>query len=226
MAKPLPWLDANRLEFPDPASALAEPNGLLAIGGDLSPERLVLAYSQGIFPWYSEGEPILWWSPDPRLVIFPGQLHISRSLRKILSQQKFTFTYNHAFADVVRACSEPRAKQPGTWITADMQQAYIQLHQQGFAQSLECWQGNKLVGGIYGVVLGKCFFGESMFSRVSNASKAVMAELDHYLQSNGFILLDCQVSSAHILSMGAVEISRQAFLHTIRQSLAPTEISL
>jgi len=216
MARRLPWLDENRLDFPDPESALKEPNGLLAIGGDLSPERLILAYGQGIFPWYSEGEPILWWSPDPRLVIFPGQLHISRSLRKTLSRQEFTFTYNRAFASVVRACSEPRARQSGTWITPEMQQAYIALHQQGFAQSLECWHGDTLVGGIYGVVLGKCFFGESMFSRVSDASKAVMVELDLYLQANNFILLDCQVSSAHLLSMGAVEISRQEFLHTIR----------
>jgi len=226
MARRLPWLDENRLDFPDPESTLKEPNGLLAIGGDLSPDRLILAYGQGIFPWYSEGEPILWWSPDPRLVIFPGQLHISRSLRKTLSQQKFTFTYNRAFADVVRACSEPRAKQSGTWITADMQQAYIALHQLGFAQSLECWQGDILVGGIYGIVLGKCFFGESMFSRVSDASKAVMVELDRYLQANNFILLDCQVSSAHLLSMGAVEISRQEFLRTIRQGLAQTEALL
>lgn len=225
MAIPLPWLNENTLEFPDPATALDEPNGLLAVGGDLSCERLLLAYRQGIFPWYSEGEPILWWSPDPRLVIFPGHLHISRSLRKTLSQKKFTFTYNHAFVDVVRACSEPRTKQSGTWITAEMQQAYTRLHQRGFAHSLECWQGNKLVGGIYGVVLGKCFFGESMFSRVSNASKAVMAELDSRLQAQEFILLDCQVSSAHLASMGAVEISRQAFLQYIQQGLAQTEAS-
>jgi len=216
MARRPPWLDENCLEFPDPETALTEPNGLLAIGGDLSPERLLIAYQQGIFPWYSDGEPILWWSPDPRLVIFPGQLHISRRLRKTLSQQTFSFTHNHAFADVVRACSEPRAKQSGTWITAEMQQAYIQLHQRGFAHSMECWQNNALVGGIYGVVLGKCFFGESMFSRVSDASKAVMVELDNFLQTNGFILLDCQVSSAHLLSMGAIEISRQEFLRTIR----------
>jgi leucyl/phenylalanyl-tRNA--protein transferase len=226
MARPLPWLDDTQLEFPDPKTALKEPNGLLAVGGDLSCERLLRAYRQGIFPWYSEGEPILWWSPDPRVVIFPGHLHISRSLKKTLSQQKFTFTYNRAFADVIRACSEPRAKQSGTWITPKMQEAYIQLHQRGFAQSLECWQGNKLVGGIYGVVLGKCFFGESMFSRVSNASKAVLVELDSHLQTQGFILLDCQVSSDHILSMGAVEIPRQHFLQYIRKGLEPTEAAL
>lgn len=223
MAKPLPWLDDNYLEFPDPETALKEPNGLLAVGGDLSCERLLLAYRQGIFPWYSEGEPILWWSPDPRLVIFPGQLHISRSLKKTLLQQRFTFTYNQAFADVVKACSEPRAKQSGTWINADMQKAYIALHQRGFAQSLECWLDHQLVGGIYGLVLGKCFFGESMFSRVSNASKAVMAELDALLQKNEFILLDCQVSSPHIVSMGAVEIPRRLFLQYVSQGLTAQE---
>jgi len=223
MATPLPWLDVHQLVFPDPEHALKEPDGLLAIGGDLSSERLLLAYRQGIFPWYSEGEPILWWSPDPRWVIFPGRLHISRSLQKILSRQPFTFTSNQAFADVIKACSEPRAKQAGTWITPEMQQAYLQLHEQGFAQSLECWQGDQLVGGIYGVVLGRCFFGESMFSRVSNASKAVMVELDSRLQARNFVLLDCQVRSAHLLSMGAEEISRREFLQYIREGLAGTK---
>lgn len=221
----LPRLNERNLEFPDPETALREPNGLLAFGGDLSVPRLLNAYRQGIFPWYNEGSPVLWWSPDPRTVIFPGQLHISRSLRKLLKQQPFLFTYNQAFAEVIQACSDVRRKQSGTWITADMQRAYIQLHKQGYAQSLECWQDDKLVGGIYGVVLGKCFFGESMFSRVSNASKAVMVELDRYLRVHDFILLDCQVSSAHVLSMGAVEIPRRQFLQYIHQGLSASGIT-
>jgi len=214
---PLPWLNAS-LAFPDPETALKQPNGLLAAGGDLSVERLLLAYRQGIFPWYNEGEPILWWSPDPRTVIFPGHLHISRSLRKDLRQQNFRFSRNKAFKSVIEACSEPRAKQRGTWITQEMKNAYLRLHERGFAQSLECWQGEQLVGGIYGVVLGKCFFGESMFSRVDNASKAVMVELDKHLQAENFSLLDCQVSSPHVLSMGAVEIPRREFLQHLKHA--------
>lgn len=211
----LPWLDTS-LAFPDPESALKQPNGLLAAGGDLSVERLLLAYRQGIFPWYNEGEPVLWWSPNPRTVIFPGHLHISRSLRKDLRKQNFRFSRNEAFKAVVEACSEPRPQQNGTWITQEMKNAYLRLHERGFAQSLECWQGEQLVGGIYGVVLGKCFFGESMFSRVDNASKAVMVELDKHLQAESFSLLDCQVSSPHVLSMGAVEIPRREFLQHLK----------
>ncbi len=211
----LPWLNKHSLDFPDPSTALKEPNGLLAAGGDLSVERLLEAYRLGIFPWYSQGEPILWWSPDPRTVIYPGQLHISHSLRKDIRRQHFHFSYNQAFAEVMEACSLPRAKQAGTWITAEMKQAYLRLHKRGFAQSMECWQGENLVGGIYGVVLGRCFFGESMFSRVDNASKAAMVALDSRLQTQGFALLDCQVSSPHLLSMGAVEIPRREFVNLL-----------
>lgn len=211
MAIKLPWLN-DELDFPDPETALREPNGLLAAGGDLSIERLLVAYRHGIFPWYGEGEPILWWSPDPRAVIFPGQLHISRSLQKALNKQQFTLTIDQAFADVIDACSLPRPTQPTTWITREIKQAYINLHQKGYAHSVESWYQDKLVGGIYGVALGKCFFGESMFSTITDASKVAMVELDKILFKNGFRVLDCQVSSAHIESMGAIKIPRKDFL--------------
>ena len=218
----LPWL-TDALIFPDTETALKEPNGLLAAGGDLSTERLLLAYRHGIFPWFNPGEPILWWSPDPRAVIIPGQLHISRSLQRTLDKNIFTVTFDRAFAEVIEACSLPRKsrKDPaqrrgiaetGTWITPDMKQAYIRLHQAGYAHSVECWKAGKLVGGIYGVVLGACFFGESMFSTVTDASKVAMVELDKYLQNNRFRILDCQVSSPHIKSMGAIDMPRKQFL--------------
>lgn len=215
MAIKIPWL-TDTLVFPDPATALRQPNGLLAAGGDLSSDRLLLAYREGIFPWYSEGEPLLWWSPDPRAVIIPGHLHISRSLQKTLNKKIFTITFDHAFAEVIEACRLPRPTQPTTWIDDDMKQAYIQLHQQGYAHSVECWHEDKLVGGIYGVVLGKCFFGESMFSTMSDASKVAMVALDKKLCEKNFCILDCQVSSAHTRSMGAIEIPRQDFLHILK----------
>jgi leucyl/phenylalanyl-tRNA--protein transferase len=219
MAYSLPWLSPDSLGFPDPRTALREPNGLLAAGGDLSPERLLIAYSMGIFPWFNEGEPILWWSPDPRTVLFPGEVHISRSLAKLLKKQPFSFTCNHCFAEVIEACAQPRAGQPGTWITDTMKSAYLSLHQLGHAHSLECWRDGQLVGGIYGVLMNNCFFGESMFSRVDNASKALLVEVDrYYLQQQQFRLLDCQVSSAHLLSMGAVEIPRSRFIQLIQQT--------
>jgi leucyl/phenylalanyl-tRNA--protein transferase len=219
----LPWL-TDELAFPHPDFALAEPNGLLCAGGDLSVERLLFAYRHGIFPWYNKGEPILWWSPDPRCVIFPGQLHVSRSLLKLLRKPLFNFSFDRAFVDVIEACRQPRRSQQlqqahHTWITDEMKDAYIALHQRGYAHSVECWQDKTLVGGIYGVVLGKCFFGESMFSIASNASKAVLVELDQLLQQNHFVLLDCQVSSSHVMSMGAVEIPRQQFLQLIDEAV-------
>jgi leucyl/phenylalanyl-tRNA---protein transferase len=212
----LPWL-TNELVFPDTSQALKDPNGLLAAGGDLSIRRLLLAYRNGIFPWYGDNEPILWWSPDPRAVIFPGQLHISKSLQKTLNKKKFTVTFNQAFIEVVEACRLPRKNQPRTWITAEMKQAYEDLYKIGYAHSIECWQDDQLVGGMYGVILGKCFFGESMFSTATDASKVVMVELDRHLQKNHFALLDCQVSSAHTLSMGAVEIPRTQFLELLHR---------
>lgn len=215
MAINIPWL-TDQLAFPDPASALREPNGLLAAGGDLSCDRLLLAYQMGIFPWFGDDEPILWWSPDPRAVIIPGRLHISRSLQKTLNKKIFTVTFNQAFADVLEACRQPRPSQPTTWITGEMKQAYVQLHKLGYAHSVECWFGPKLVGGIYGVVLGKCFFGESMFSAMTDASKVAMAALDKELCAKSFCILDCQVGSAHTFSMGAMEIPRQDFLQILK----------
>jgi len=217
MAIKIPWL-TDELVFPDPETALREPDGLLAVGGDLSVERLLLAYRHGIFPWYNEGEPILWWSPDPRAVIFPGQLHISKSLQKTLNKKLFSITFDQAFVQVIEACRMPRPTRKqdpsasGTWITSAMKHAYSALHQAGYAHSIECWKDHKLVGGMYGIILGKCFFGESMFSNETNASKVVMVELDRFLQNNDFKLLDCQVRSAHTKSMGAVEIPRSQFL--------------
>lgn len=198
--------------FPDPGTALQHPNGLLAAGGDLSVERLLLAYRMGIFPWYSKGEPILWWSPDPRMVLFPGKFHVSRSLEKNRRRFGYHVTFNTGFARVIEACSQPRQQQPGTWITDEMKAAYIRLHELGHAHSIECWRGNKLVGGVYGVVLGRCFFGESMFSIETDASKTALAALDVHLQQKNFKILDCQVHSDHMASLGAVEIPRSEFL--------------
>jgi leucyl/phenylalanyl-tRNA--protein transferase len=201
----------DELIFPDPRRASKE--GLLAIGGDLSPQRLLLAYVLGIFPWYGEGEPILWWSPDPRCVLFPDQLYVSRRLERIIRQKRFLLTCNRVFDQVVEACAGVRvSKGQETWLTAEMQGAYQTLHALGFAHSIEAWEGDKLVGGLYGVALGKFFFGESMFHLRSNASKVILAKLVRHLQSKGFDLLDCQVPNPHLTSMGASEISREDFL--------------
>lgn len=207
------WIDPHdpNARFPDVDLALREPDGLLAIGGDLSPQRLLSAYRQGIFPWYNHGQPILWWSPDPRMVLFPDKLRISRSLRKLLRQKRLEVSVDTAFRDVVAACSESRSGSEGTWITDDMKQAYGRLHDLGHAHSVECWQEGRLVGGIYGIALGGVFFGESMFSRVSNASKVAFVYLVQRLEAWGFALLDCQVESAHLRTLGAENISRQRF---------------
>ncbi len=203
----------NDLWFPPHEEA--EDYGLLAVGGDLSPERLLLAYSLGIFPWYNPGEPILWWSPDPRCVLFPSKLHISRSLRRFMRHCPYRISFNENFAGVIYWCRRLRAglDGSGTWITLEMKKAYLQLHELGFAHSVECWDGEQLVGGLYGICIGRCFFGESMFSRSKNASKVVLVHLLRYLQQQGFELLDCQQTTDHLLSMGAEEISRQDFLH-------------
>lgn len=206
----IPWLDGNT-DFPPVDAALAEPNGLLAAGGDLSPERLVAAYKHGIFPWYSSGEPILWWSPDPRLVLYPSQIKISHSLKKTLRKNTYQVRLDTAFAEVVHACSQPRRPGAGTWITAEMQAAYIRLHQMGLAHSVETWVGDKLVGGLYGVALGRAFYGESMFSRVTDASKIALAHLARFLEHGGFAVIDCQMTTDHLLSMGAGEIPRAEF---------------
>lgn len=201
----------DELVFPDPNWASAE--GLLAVGGDLSVARLLLAYRLGIFPWYGEDEPIMWWSPDPRCVLFPHKLYVSRRLERIIRQGRFRLTCNRAFAQVVAACADVRIAQgEGTWLTPTMQAAYAKLHVLGFAHSVEAWSGAQLVGGLYGVAMGKFFFGESMFHLQANASKVILAQLSRYLGDNGFNFLDCQVPNPHLLSMGASHIARKEFL--------------
>jgi len=209
---PLYQLDPPDNLFPDPRTALDEPNGLLAVGGDLSPARLLNAYRRGIFPWFSPGDPILWWSPDPRTVLFPDELIIHRSLRKTLKNHPFEIHVNRDFPGVLTACAAPRPHQSGTWITADMQQAYLRLHSMGYACSIESWRDDTLVGGLYGVKIGHVFFGESMFSRVSDASKAALAALCQGALGSVPALIDCQFSTDHLLSLGAKPIPRSEFL--------------
>lgn len=201
-----------------PPVDLAEPDGLLAYGGDLSPHRLLLAYSEGIFPWYNE-PPVLWWCPDPRFVLFPDELKISASMKQVLKKGLFTFSINKDFRGVIRGCKEsPRPGQDGTWITEDVEEAYTALHEAGYAHSIECWQQDELVGGFYGIQLGDCFFGESMFARVSNASKAAFITFVKYAAEQGLEMIDCQVYTAHLASLGARMISREDFLGIIKKS--------
>lgn len=202
--------------FPAVDLALTDPNGLLAVGGCLSPRRLINAYRRGVFPWYGEGEPILWWSPDPRLILRPACFHLSRSLRRCLRRQEFALSFDRAFEHVVQACSEPRSYASGTWLNVDMKRAYCELHRIGVAHSFEAWQGNDLVGGVYGVAVGKVFFGESMFHRIRNASKAAFAYACACLDQWGFVLIDCQVHTPHLVSLGAVEIRRGEFIELLR----------
>ncbi|PPK72875.1 leucyl/phenylalanyl-tRNA--protein transferase [Methylobacter tundripaludum] len=206
-------LDPNNPEqdFPSTNRALREPDGLLAVGGCLSQSRLLNAYRHGIFPWYNPGEPILWWSPDPRLVLFPNKLVISRSLSKTLRKNIFTVTIDQAFNDVIAACADPRKDAAGTWITPEIKAAYRQLHQTGFAHSVETWLDDELVGGLYGIALGRVFFGESMFHTRTDASKAAFATLVKQLVSWGYQLIDCQVHTRHLESFGAEEIDRDYF---------------
>lgn len=209
----LPLLDADLPDtFPRPDSALRSPNGLLAFGGDLSPLRLLAAYRRGIFPWFSSGEPILWWSPDPRCVLHTERLHIHRSLRRQLAGKHWRLSVDHAFAEVMRACAVPRGNDTGTWITADMIDAYVRLHALGHAHSVEVWDDERLVGGIYGVAAGRLFCGESMFSAESGGSKVALIALAQLLHEMGFPLIDTQVANAHTLSLGAEEIPRVKFL--------------
>ncbi len=219
----LRWLnpDDPAAAFPDIRQALTEPDGLLAAGGDLSPERLLVAYRRGIFPWYDEGQPILWWSPDPRCVLWPAEFHVSRSLRKAMRRSTFSLRSNTAFSDVISACAEPRPGQAGTWIIGDMIDAYARLHDMGWAHSLETWDGDRLVGGIYGLAIGKAFFGESMFSRETNASKFAMAGLCRVLRENEFRLLDCQVASQHLGSLGATLVERDQFAAMLDRACEP-----
>lgn len=208
---------SKRLSFPPAHLAIKE--GLLAVGGDLSVERLLLAYRNGIFPWYSEGEPILWWSPDPRLVLYPNELRIAKSLRKTIRRNLFQITIDSAFESVVQACAETkRSYGDGTWITDEMKAAYGRLHCHGYAHSVEAWQEEELVGGLYGVAIGRVFFGESMFSRVSNASKVAFVTLVKLLQQRSFTLIDCQVRTEHLIRFGAREIPRKSFLDQVTQA--------
>ncbi len=218
----LRWLSrSTAIDFPPPDEALTEPNGLLAAGGDLTPERLLAAYRRGIFPWYDEGQPILWWSPDPRAILWPDGLHVSRSLRRSLRNGRFEFRVDSAFDDVVAACAAPRSYADGTWITPDMAAAYGRLHRLGWAHSFETWRDGTLVGGLYGVALGRVFFGESMFARATDASKVALVHAVAFLRERRFALIDCQVASAHTLSLGATNIARPEFLRLVAQHCEP-----
>jgi leucyl/phenylalanyl-tRNA--protein transferase len=207
----IPWLGQSD-PFPPVETALRDPNGLLAAGGDLSPSRLLDAYARGIFPWSGEGDPILWWSPDPRMVLWLNELHVSRSLRRTIGSRRYAVTTDTAFDRVVDGCAAPRRNQDGTWITADMRQAYQRLAAAGKAHSVETWFEGELVGGLYGVTIGRMFFGESMFSRRPDASKVAIASLVRLLARWDFELIDCQMATSHLASLGAREIPRSEFL--------------
>lgn len=210
-------LDPNQPDapFPDVSLAEREPDGLLAVGGDLSVPRLLNAYRRGIFPWFSQGDPILWWSPDPRTILDPRRIRISRSLRKTLRRGRFTVSMDRDFDAVIRACSGPRPGSDGTWLVPEMIAAYERLHRHGYAHSVEIWDEGALVGGLYGVALGRVFFGESMFSRATDASKVALVHLCHRLSAWGFGLIDCQVLTAHLIRMGAEEIPRATFVRLL-----------
>lgn len=213
------WITKENNFFPSPS--LANEEGILAVGGDLSPERLLNAYREGIFPWFNEGEPIAWWSPDPRMVLFPAEIKVSKSMRPYFNQQKFQVTFDQNFKAVIGNCQAPRNKQwGGTWITSDIVDAYCELHDMGYAHSVEVWQAGELVGGLYGIALGKCFFGESMFSWVSNASKFGFIYLVKKLESLGFGLIDCQQQTQHLQSLGARPIRRDDFLRILKKNEA------
>ncbi|WP_456376646.1 leucyl/phenylalanyl-tRNA--protein transferase [Thiolapillus sp.] len=201
--------------FPDPSLAETEPDGLLAVGGDLSAERIIQAYRQGVFPWYGESQPILWWSPDPRMVLFPDALHVSRSLAREMRKGYFQVTFDQAFDRVIEACAQPRDVDDGTWLTPEMVAAYRHLHRQGIAHSVEAWQEGVLAGGAYGIALGSVFFGESMFARIPNASKVAFVCLIRSLERTGFRLVDCQVYTPHLQSLGARLIPRDEFLFLV-----------
>ncbi|MBA8735069.1 leucyl/phenylalanyl-tRNA--protein transferase [Chromobacterium violaceum] len=214
----IPWLGPEPV-FPPVSQALSHPNGLLAAGGDLSSRRILAAYSEGIFPWFSDGEPILWWSPAPRMVMFPDELKVSRSLAKTLRNLDYEIRVDSAFPEVMRACAEPRAGQDGTWIVPEMVAAYCRLHQIGYAHSFETWIDGELAGGLYGVSIGRMFYGESMFSRRRDASKLAFVHMVRHLQAQGVTMIDCQMHTEHLASLGARLISRDVFLATLKENV-------
>jgi leucyl/phenylalanyl-tRNA--protein transferase len=213
----LPWLNETN-EFPSIESALTEPDGLLAAGGDLSPQRLIEAYSRGIFPWYSEDQPILWWSPNPRCIISPGEAYASKSLKKHIRKTKPTITFDTAFDQVIRQCARIDSEE-GTWITEEMEDAYLELHDMGVAHSVEVWENDTLIGGLYGLSIGRCFFGESMFSIKPNSSKVAFIHLCQQLSNWDYAIVDCQVENPHLLSLGANSIDRQLFLSILNKNI-------
>lgn len=211
--------NTKRPQFPP--VYLADGFGLLTVGGKLNPDWIMTAYREGIFPWFNEGEPVMWWSPNPRMVLFPDQLKVSKSTRNVLNQQKFVVNFDTCFSDVITACAEtPRNDQAGTWITKEMKQVYTELHERGVAHSVEVFdRSGNLVGGLYGLAMGTCFFGESMFSRQSNASKVGFITLVRWLQQSGYRFVDCQVSSPYLQSLGAEEISRSSFIDLLKANV-------
>ncbi len=215
---PVFWLPEDEVIFPDPE--LADPNGVLAVGGDLSPERLLTAYQMGIFPWFNPNEPMLWWSPDPRFVLFPEKLKVSRSMRPYFNQEKFQVSLDQNFRKVITECQKSRraGQGGGTWITPEMLEAYCLLHDLGYAHSVEVWDGEELVGGLYGISLGKVFFGESMFAKVSNASKFGFISLVRWLRERDYWMIDCQQETRHLASLGAERIDRTDFLQWLEKN--------
>jgi len=217
----IPWLSEDEIGFPALDEALTEPDGLLAAGGDLSTARLIEAYRRGIFPWYGAEEPILWWSPNPRCVFYPDQFHVSRSLRRQLQRGDFSIAYDTAFAQVMHECAAPRGDNNGTWITPEMSSAYYRLHRQGVAHSIEVWRDGQLIGGLYGLAIGRIFYGESMFSRATGGSKIALAHLTTRLSRLGYTLLDCQVRNPHLMSLGALCIDRAEFRRILNRDASP-----
>lgn len=212
----IPWLNRDT-PFPPLEYAMEQPNGLLAVGGDLSPTRLLDAYRRGIFPWYSAGDPILWWSPDPRMILAPHELRVTRSLDKVLRNRPYEVRFDTAFDAVIRACAEPRQGQGGTWITDEIRAAYNQLHVMGYAHSIETWIDGKLAGGLYGVAIGRMFYGESMFARERDASKIAFVHLVRDLAARSFGMIDCQMHTEHLASLGARLVPRGEFLQALRE---------
>lgn len=224
MSRMLPWLNPDD-PFPPVENALREPNGLLCAGLDLSPERILDAYCHGLFPWFNPGEPVLWWSPNPRMVLFPSELRISRSLRRRMKQGGYEIRVDTRFQEVMQACAEPRDGQSGTWIVPAMLGAYTRLHQMGYAHSVETWMSDELVGGLYGIAIGRMFYGESMFSRKTDASKLALAHLCRQLDAWGFGLIDCQMETSHLASMGARPIPRKAFIQEVQRLIKLESVS-